>query len=190
MDRIDTIRRVCDALSNNNFDNAKHTSHSEWPFEPVAKPKRKMSPRQLMAIWMRDGFIDRYSGQHLIFPGALRLLAHLLPEEFPYHRNGRSDCCHMVHWEFYPSHDHVVPLARGGLDVPSNIVTTSMLRNQIKANWLLEELGWELRPAGNAEAWDGLTGWFLKEYEKRAVSVASEPSLKKWRSLAIVSANA
>jgi hypothetical protein len=35
-----------------------------------------------MAVFARDGFVDRYSGERLVFPGTLRLLAKLLPNEF------------------------------------------------------------------------------------------------------------
>ncbi len=37
-----------------------------------------------------------------------------------------------------------------------------MLRNSIKSNWTLEELGWTLVEGGHIDGWDGLMGWFLK----------------------------
>ncbi|MEQ8266350.1 hypothetical protein [Parvibaculum sp.] len=184
MERAETIIRVCNALDSGDMKAARSIARAEWPFEPVIAKPRKMSGRQLMAIWQRDGFVDRYFGTRLIYPGALRLLARLMPEEFPYHRNGRADCCHFVHWELYPSHDHVVPLARGGVDGPDNVVTTSMLRNQVKANWLLDEIGWSLQPPGNIREWDGLTRWFLGAVERYADVLAQDSGLKKWVLLA------
>ena len=68
---------------------------------------------------------------------------------------------HMIYWELFPTVDHVVPIARGGGDDESNWVTTSMLHNSAKSNWKLEELGWQLLPAGDIEQWDGLLGVVL-----------------------------
>jgi len=65
-----------------------------------------------MQLW--DGFIDRYSGQRLVFPGALRLLSHLLPAQFPFHTNWKTDSCHLAFYELFPTIDHVVPISRGG----------------------------------------------------------------------------
>ncbi|MFZ1427770.1 MAG: hypothetical protein WAS21_13460 [Geminicoccaceae bacterium] len=47
-------------------------------------------------MFTRDGFVDRYSGERLVFPGTLRLLAKLLPNEFPFHSNWRTDACHFA----------------------------------------------------------------------------------------------
>lgn len=62
----------------------------------------------------------------------------------------------MAYWELFPILDHIVPIARGGADADENLVTTSMLRNQAKSSWTLDELGWQLRPGGNNADWDGL----------------------------------
>ncbi len=40
-----------------------------------------------------------------------------------------------------------------------------MAHNFAKMNWTLEELGWDLRPPGDLNAWDGLIHWFV-EYTK------------------------
>lgn len=75
---------------------------------------------------------------------------------------------HTAYWELFPTIDHVVPVARGGVDDHTNWVTTSMLRNAAKANWTLEELGWQLVPPGDSKQWDGLISWFVEclEYEQ------------------------
>ena len=72
----------------------------------------------------------------------------------------------MAYWELFPTVDHVIPIARGGADDDSNWVTTSMLRNNAKSNWTLEELGWDLVPPGDFKQWDGLLGWFLEFIEQ------------------------
>ncbi len=136
-----------------------------------------------MRIFVRDGFTDRYSGAPLIFPGTLRALSLLLPTEFPYHRNWRQSETHPAYWELYPTIDHVVPLARGGSDQEENVVTTSMVRNAAKANWLLRELGWpeELEPP--RDGWDGLLPWFLMASEQFPI-LRDDPSMKGWHKVA------
>ncbi len=97
-----------------------------------------------------------------MFPGLLRAISTLLPDKFPYHAHGKHSECHMVHWELYPSVDHVVPLSRDGEDIEDNCVTTSMLRNMAKSNWTLQELGWDLLPPGDYAKWDGLVGLHMQ----------------------------
>lgn len=82
-----------------------------------------------------DGFLDRYSGTKLVHPGVLRILSVLLPEEFPFHRNWLMTQSHVAFWELFPTIDHRVPVAHGGEDTESNWVSTSMLRNSVKAHW-------------------------------------------------------
>lgn len=85
----------------------------------------------------------------------------------------------MAYWELFPTIDHVVPIARGGADNDANWVSTSMLRNSAKANWTLEELGWQLRPPGDFSRWDGLMGWFL-EFIGRNPAHMADNYIKRW----------
>ena len=57
-------------------------------------------------------------------------------------QNGLCAYCRMPHDPQELTIDHVIPVARGGADDESNVVTTSMLRNSAKSNWLLDEVGW------------------------------------------------
>jgi hypothetical protein len=107
-------------------------------------------------IFLRDGFIDRYKGDKLVFPPALRLISYYFPDVFPYHKNGKMTEGHIDYWELFPTIDHVVPVARGGQDSPDNWICCSMLTNSIKSNWTLGELGWELLPPGKPEKWSGM----------------------------------
>lgn len=75
--------------------------------------------------------------------------------------------------------DHVVPLARGGNGDETNLVCTSMLSNGAKANWTLEELGWQLLPAGDIQRWEGLVGWFL-EYTEEHQEALEDQLVKRW----------
>lgn len=165
------LQRVCGALSTGETEAAAEVLRREYPFTPPDKTKKQEPGFSLaMRIFHRDGYIDRYSGQRLVFPGALRMLSLLLPTEFPYHPNWRMDQAHLAFWELTPTLDHVVPMARGGADTEENLVTTSMLRNSAKSNWLLEDLGWKLLPAEPQAEWDGLLGWFMQAVEAAGVS--------------------
>jgi hypothetical protein len=137
-----------------------------------------------MSVFLRDGFIDRYSGARLVFPGVLRFLSRLLPAEFPFHLNWKMAETHIAFWELFPTIDHVVPIARGGTDAEDNMVSTSMLRNSAKSNWTLEELKWTLVPSGRIQDWDGLTNWFLK-YAELHPEHLKDPYLRRWHRAAV-----
>jgi hypothetical protein len=156
-----TIKEICDALLAGDCIRASQIAREEYPFTPLEPVSRKYSQLKATSLFVRDGFIDRYLGSHLVFPGTLRLLALLLPAEFPWHPHGKMSVSHIVYWELFPTLDHVVPVARGGADSEENLVTTSMLRNSAKSNWTLDELGWHLLPPGDCREWDGLLHWFL-----------------------------
>jgi len=114
-----------------------------------------------------------------MFPGALRLLSFLLPKEFPYHPHWDMSRCHPMYWELCPTLDHVVPLALGGTDQDTNLVITSMLRNQQKGPFTVDELGWTVREPGKLAEWDGQLGWFI-EYVRCHEEILEQAPLKKW----------
>jgi hypothetical protein len=128
---------------------------------PVEKIVRRYSKGQSMKLFKRDGFIDRYTGNRLINPGVLRLLHVVLGDDFPTHPNGKLSETHIAFWELFPTVDHLVPVSRSGSDDESNWVTASMLSNQAKAQWTVEELDWKLHPRGSMEEWDGLSRWLV-----------------------------
>lgn len=183
MTKSAVIAKVCDALLRGGHEQAATIASAEYPFVPLAKAERRYTEIEMTRVFLRDGFIDRYSGQRLVFPGTLRLLSQLMPEQFPAHKNWKMSESHIVFWELFPTIDHVVPVARGGVDEEANWVTTSMLRNSAKAHWALDELGWKLHGPGSLDEWDGLTSWFL-EYAAAHPAVVSSRYLKRWRSAA------
>lgn len=136
----------------------------DYPHLGAGKVKRQYTVRESMKVFMRDGFIDRYSGQRLVFPAALRMLSGILGTDFPIHKNWKMGETHFAYWELFPTIDHIWPVARGGVDAEDNWATTSMLRNGAKAHWTLQELGWSLQPGGKLEDWDGLTSWALRQF--------------------------
>lgn len=156
------IQEICQSLGAGDLAEAERVVETKYPFVMVESVSRNYSDLQKTNLFLRDGFIDRYSGERLVFPPVLRLLSKLMPEEFPYHKNWKMSECHIAFWQLSPTIDHIVPVARGGVDEESNWVCTSQLRNSAKANWLLEELGWELHPPGDLQEWDGLFHWYLE----------------------------
>lgn len=177
------MREVCAALEADAPGLASEIATRDYPFVPYTKKARRYSEVESMHVFVRDGFLDRYTGAKLLFPGVLRLLSKVLPREFPAHPNWKMSESHIVHWELFPTVDHVVPVARGGADSHENWVSASMLTNQAKSNWTLDELGWHLRPAGRIEDWDGLTGWFLRYARSHEENVA-DSYIKRWRTAA------
>ena len=182
-DKTQIVRHVCEALAAGDTLKASEIARRDYPFAPQTAGKRSSSPFAATSIFLRDGFIDRYSGTQLVFPGVLRLLARLLPAEFPPHPNGKMSVSHIIYWELSPTLDHVIPIARGGADTSDNLVTTSMVLNSAKANWTLDELRWTLLPPGDPAAWDGLLQWFL-DFILHSPEHLADNYIKTWHSAA------
>src|SRR5262245_64338066 len=117
-EQADSIARVCRMLSDGNETAARDALRASCVAESVPVPEssskgasnlppgrllRKYSDEQKTRLFLRDGFIDRYSGDRLVYPGVLRLLSHLFPEDFPYHPNWKYGVCHLWYWELYPT---------------------------------------------------------------------------------------
>ena len=177
--KAQTIKAVCDSLLAGATNAAAAVARSGYPFAPPQSTGRAYTASECTSVFVRDGFIDRYSGTQLVFPGTLRLLSRLLPSEFPYHLNWKMTETHMVYWELFPTVDHIIPVARGGTDDDTNWVSTSMLRNSAKSNWTLEELGWPLVPPGDIRQWDGLLEWFV-EFLKQDPSHLGDSYIRRW----------
>ena len=178
-DRSDILASVCARIEDGRLADAAAILVREYPFTQMANISRRYSAIRCMRVFVRDGFIDRYSGARLIFPGTLRLIATIFPTEFPFHNNWRTDACHFAFYELFPTIDHLIPVSRGGADCEDNWVSTSMVRNAAKANFTIEELGWRLLPLGNISEWDGLTGWFLRQFESRS-DLRKSVYLRRW----------
>lgn len=162
-DRAETLARICAAVDDDDADQATTILARDYPFVPLHNVGRNYTTLDSMRVFVRDGFIDRYSGERLVFPGTLRALSLMFPAHFPFHPNWKTDACHFAYYELSPTIDHIVPITRGGSDVSENWVTTSMIRNAAKGNFLIEELGWRVLPRGDIAKWDGLTSWFFRQ---------------------------
>lgn len=166
------MENIAQLLLEGDRERAATKAAARYPFEIRPQHKRQYTDQQKIDTFLRDGFIDRYSGERLFNPGFLRLLHHLLPDQFPFHPHGKAGQCHDIFWDLLPSVDHATSIHRGGEDEASNWVTTSMKRNLAKGNWTIEELGWNLYPSGCSRDWDGLSDVFVQLVEKFDPDVA------------------
>ena len=183
------IKEICKKIENPNNPRlaaAKDIVKKKYPHNPRKKNERNNYQNLLKKteIFRRDGFIDRYSGEKLIYPPVLKILSVLMEKEFPYQKNWKMSETHIAWWELIPTVDHVDPVARGGEDEKENWVCTSQLRNSAKSNWKLEELGWEMKKKGDLKKWDGMMGWFMEYMKKAPSEICNDKYIKKWHKAA------
>lgn len=179
LDKPAAIAEVCRALSERGAEAAVEVLRREYAFKPDPITTRRYGPVESTRVFVRDGFVDRYTGTRVVFPPVLRVLSVALPAEFPYHPNWKTDMTHPAYWEVGATIDHLVPVTRGGRDDDANWITASMASNSAKMNWSLEELGWTLHPPGDFQAWDGLIRWFL-DYGTTHPEVLTNGSVRQW----------
>ena len=164
--RPTTYKEISAASITPKIQQAREIYRLNPPPKPAMVEKRTWNDLSYTRLFIHDGFVDRYSGQQLVFPATLRLLSILMKDEFPEHPNWKLDRGHIMYWQLYPTLDHIEPLAREGKDIESNWVSTSWLNNYIKSDFTLEEIGWSLYPEGNFREWDGLLHWFVEYVER------------------------
>jgi hypothetical protein len=188
MNKIDAISEVCRALSRNSRATAIETLAAYYLFAPKPLKKLHCTPLQSTRVFVRDGFIDRYSGDKLVFPPVFRVISLAIPEHFPFHPNWKTDVTHPAYWEMGATIDHHQALSVGGGHNESNWYTTSMARNAAKMNWTLDQLGWRLHDRGDMNKWDGLLGWFLEYTDAHPeifhADVLEIQSVRQWLSAA------
>lgn len=180
----DILASVCNLITQSRLVDAQTSLLAEYPCAGPSTPRRPWPLRRMVGVFLRDGFTDRYSGERLVFPGTLRALAVLLPEAFPYQLHWKQSATHPAFYELSSTLDHIVPVARGGADDESNVVTTSMLKNMAKGNFLLEELRWPLDRAPLAAGWDGLLQWFLSMSASHS-ALLGDAAVQRWRRAAL-----
>ena len=158
---------------------AKTIICQEYPHTYYEIEKRAYTMAQKMNQFIRDGFIDRYTGEKLLNPGILKILSNYFPNEFPYQPHWKMTDTHIAYWELVPTLDHIYPIAKGGHDDESNWVTTSMKNNSMKSNYTIDEIHWTLYPKGDIADWDGLTGIFL-ELVNNDKELLKDSYIKTW----------
>ena len=115
MDESEILAQACSHLDLGDKASAANFIRTKLPFERIEKASRTFTANVATRIFIRDGFVDRFSGQRLIFPGALRLLSLLLPTEIPYHENWKLSETHPAFWTLCATIDHLVPVTRAAL---------------------------------------------------------------------------
>lgn len=90
----------------------------------------------------------------------MELLGDVYPDDFPFHPHWRGGQTHPAVLARSPVVDHLDPGSAGGswLD-PDNLVTACWPCNARKADFTLEQLGWELLPVAQTD-WAGLTRYY------------------------------
>jgi phage pi2 protein 07 len=179
MNKADLIKSLCKFIDTGDQASGNELINHQYPFKKIENVKRSYSKTKMLHVFIKDGFIDRYSGQKLIFPPVLRILSMNYPEEFPFHLNWKMSDCHPAYWDLMPTIDHIVPITKGGDNMNDNLVSTSMIRNSAKANFSLEELGWMLYPPGKLEDWDGQFYWFIDLVNEHS-EYLHVPYIKEW----------
>lgn len=182
MNNADILGNVVKLLLNERRDDAKSLLKSEYPHKIYEVEKRTYTVTQKMEQFIRDGFIDRYTGQKLLNPGILKVLSAYFPDEFPFHPHWKMTETHIAYWELIPTLDHIYPIAKGGHDDKDNWVTTSMKNNSIKSNYTIDEIHWNLYPKGNINEWDGLSKIFIQLVD-RDNALLKDAYIKMWYSV-------
>ena len=59
------VAEVCKLIDADNLPGATELLQQEYPFTPVEAVERKYGDDQALKVFLRDGFIDRYSGAPL-----------------------------------------------------------------------------------------------------------------------------
>ncbi len=67
MGKTEVIAAVCAALSDGGTAQAVSMLNLHYPFAPQPVSKRRYGPIESTRVFVGDGFIDRYSGERLIF---------------------------------------------------------------------------------------------------------------------------
>ncbi len=178
-EKSEIIESIAKMLIINNKDTAKEIITKEYPHEIVEIEKRSYTMTEKMEQFLKDGFIDRYTGKRLLNPGMLKVISNYFPDEFPFHPHWKMTETHIAYWELVPTIDHVYPIAKGGHDNKENWVTTSMISNSIKSNYTIEEINWTLHPKGKLEDWDGLTNLFIELVDKNT-GLLEDSYIKNW----------
>lgn len=163
----------------------------EAKFQKVDRAKRSsIGQMKQLAIFRRDHFIDRYTGERLFFPGVLLLLGDLFPDAFPKPSSAegwRVGRCHWIYWRLWPTVDHVKPVAGGGHPTDeTNLVTTSQMINTAKSAWTGHEVPKQIRFEAKsvaevqAQNWDGMFAWFVDYLERNPAIRGASRELGAW----------
>ena len=83
--KSEVLKRVAINLIAQNKSGAIKIIQNDYPFVHLERERRTYTDKQKIKQSIKDGFIDRYSGQRLVNPGLLKVISCYLPDVFPYH---------------------------------------------------------------------------------------------------------
>ena len=183
-ERYEIIMDACLALSDEGKGASETVIRKGYPFDPQARPR--LVPREkeapldrkveasdfwnedhasMMRVFARDGFMNRFTGELLIFPAVLRLLSKELPSVMPYQMAWKLGETHIAYYDLCACVVRLLPKSHGGSDVEGNLVTTTMPYVLARSDSTAEEMGWRLTREGYVDEWDGMSSWYV-EYLK------------------------
>jgi hypothetical protein len=180
-EKYEIIMDACLALSDEGREASQEIIARHYRFDSQAKPRslprdksvvteRKVEASDfwnedhsaMMRVFARDGFMNRFTGELLIFPAVLRLLSKELPSVMPYQMAWRIGEIHVAYYDLYACIDRLLPESRGGSVAESNLVTTTMPYILARSNATIEEMGWRLTREGFVDEWDGMSSWYVQ----------------------------
>ena len=122
-DKCQVVAAVCKSLAEGDLLAASATLQCNYRLAPEKPTVRKYGPLELTRVFVRDGFVDRYTGKRLTFPRFLRVISGILPTEFLDHRNWKADVTHPAYYERAATADHWKPASRSGPNDDSNLMS-------------------------------------------------------------------
>ena len=177
--RADVLVHACLALEAGSVDAAKKIIERDFPFSRYVKDEKTFTPVEQMKIFMRDGFVDRFTGKRVFLPPVLAVLSNELPETFPCNPNWDRAKTHQAHEMFSAAVKKIIP---SGLSKDTaNLVTVSALNKLSRGNATIEDLGQPLLTLDEiaSSRWDGMTGWFVN-YVHEHKNLLADNKIAAW----------
>src|SRR5260370_34336284 len=95
-DKSAVLAEVCAALTGNQSAVAADILRDRYPFVPLVNVGRRYSVRQAHNYFVRDGFVDWYSGQRLVFPAHQPLISNVPTGHNPIPITVHYECSHFI----------------------------------------------------------------------------------------------
>lgn len=180
-EKHEIIMDACIALSHGEREESLEIIRKHYPFDARALPRQVPRPSGIivedkvevwrhwhenfalkMRVFCRDGFINRFTGELLIFPAVLGLLSKEFPADFPYQQAWELGEVHIAYYDLGACASKLLLPSRGGSEAEDNLITTTMPYVLARGNCTVEEVGWRLTRVGYVEEWDGMSTWYVE----------------------------
>lgn len=178
--RANVLVHACLALEAGSVDAAKKIIETDFPFSRYIKDEKQLPEAEQMKIFMRDGFVDRFTGKRVFMPAVLVVLGKTMPDVFPYKdTHWDRDQTHQAHEMFTAAVKKIIPSASAKYE--RNLVTVSYLTKLSRGNATIEDLGQRLLTLEEIEnlRWDGMTDWFVRYVDEHRDLLANT-MINKW----------